>query len=61
MLDVWRQMIDDIIERVDRENQGKKNKKFVQKSDFMTIDDEFIKLETNNYEQHVRAETESII
>jgi hypothetical protein len=54
-------MIDDIIERVDRENQGKKNKKFVQKSDFMTIDDEFIKLETNNYEQHVRAETESII
>ena len=27
----------------------------------MSIDDEFIKLETNNYEQHVRAETENIV
>jgi hypothetical protein len=29
MLDIRRQMIEDIIERVERENQGKKNKKVV--------------------------------
>jgi hypothetical protein len=43
-------MIEDIIERVERENQGKKNKKVIQRSDFVNIDDDFIKLETNNYE-----------
>ena len=54
-------MIEDIIDRVERENLGKKNKKVVQKSDFMVIDDDFIKLETNNYEQHVWTETENIV
>lgn len=50
MLEIRNQMIEEIIERVERENQGKKNKKVVQRSDFVSIGEEFLKLESGNYE-----------